>query len=368
MASQAEDAGVGDRERLLEAVVDLCESAGGGRSKKAQEQLEAIFLNLVSAAEKEVRERLSSRLADVDWAPAGLIRALAFDDIAIARPVIARSPVLKDHDLIGVLAAATLEHQIEVARRPALSQAVVAAVIEAADPVVLTALAANVTADIDQPSMSRLVALSERISAIRGPLSRHPRLNLELASALYAWVGRALRKQITERFSVDEAAIEAAVRAAVHESLSPEGPQPARTEALAAPPPPASELLPEDPDVRLIAKLQAAGELKPGFLLRALRQGKLDLFLLALSCLANTPVEEVKAAVNARRPEGLALLCGIVGIDRSVFPTILSFVRALNDSRPAGGPEALAAASAAVAGKSRTELIVGFKSILGRSA
>ena len=45
---------------------------------------------------------------------------LALDEIEIARPIIAASPVLKDADLIRLLVEATIEHQIEVARRPNL--------------------------------------------------------------------------------------------------------------------------------------------------------------------------------------------------------------------------------------------------------
>jgi uncharacterized protein (DUF2336 family) len=210
---------------------------------------------------------------------------------------------------------------------------------------------------MDDFSMGRFVALAERVAAIRGPLCRHPRLSQDLATALYAWVGRALRTQISERFEVDGAAIDAAVRAAVDETMAP-----LPTLSATALPSPAKG----DADAILIAKMQAAGELRPGFLLRALRQGNLPLFLMALASLGNVPFEAVRVAVDAQGPEGLALLCGIVGIDRSVFPTILSFVRALNESRPATGPDGLKAAAAVVTGKTQAEMLSDFKAFVGK--
>lgn len=316
-----------ERERLLEALVELCEAGGGAKTERGQEVLEGVFLDLVGRAEREMRLRLSARLASAPWAPSGLVNALALDDIEIARPVIAKSPVLKDRDLIFLLAAATLEHQIEVARRPALGEEVVKVIIDQADPIVLTALAGNTTAEMSKPSMQRLVALSQRMVAMRAPLTRHPKLNQELAATLYGWVGKALKTELMQRFEVDGAALDAAVRSAVEETVT------------GAPQPQASSA-PENQDEmerRLIAKLHAADQLRPGFLLRALRQGKLNLFVLAIASLADVKTETVRAAINSDQPELLALLCASVQIDRSVFPTLLNFVRALNASRPLMG-------------------------------
>ena len=90
---------------------------------------------------------------------------------------------------------------------------------------------------------------------------------------------------------------------------------------------------------RLVAKLEAAGQLRPGHLLRALKEGRLTLFLTALATLGRFDRNHVLRAVNSDRPELLALACAAVGIDRSVFPTILEMVRDLNGGLPGGGQE-----------------------------
>ncbi|EJL38492.1 hypothetical protein PMI01_00004 [Caulobacter sp. AP07] len=58
-------------------------------------------------------------------------------------------------------------------------------------------------------------------------------------------------------------------------------------------------------------------------------------------------IRQVRRAVDSNRPELLALACSAVGIDRSVFPTILDHVRQLNGGRPGGGAEAARKASGA---------------------
>ena len=243
--SQTQVGGGVDRERLLSAMVSLCKSGQGQTSVEAAGLIETIFLDLVKRAERDMRRRLAEQISAAAWAPSGLINALALDDIDIARPVIAKSPLLLDHDLIRVLTLAAIEHQIEVARRPDLGGEVVRAILDQADPVVLTTLASNGTAEISPLAMTRLVAASRKIASLRAPLSRHPALTLELACALYSWVGEALKGEITGRFHVDAAALDNALRTVTVDTLS------------GAAPPAGGELDQRDMEKRLVAKLEA---------------------------------------------------------------------------------------------------------------
>ena len=330
-------------------MVALCEAGQGLTSPEALDLMETIFLDLVKRAERDIRLRLAERISTAAWAPSGLINTLALDDIEIARPVIAKSPVLKDHDLIRILAMATLDHQIEVARRPDLGGDVVRAILDQADPVVLTTLAGNTSADVSTFAMTRLVAISREIAALRAPLLRHPQLNLELACVLYSWVGDTLKGEIVSRFQVDGAALDKVLREVTVDALSG---APAAGQSVA-------DL--QNMETRLVAKLEAADQLRPGFLLRSLREGKLHLFQVALASLASVKTEEVQCASDADRPELLALACAAVGIDRSVFPTILSLVRALNDAKPASSGNSLVKINEAFSLKGESQALIAFR-------
>ena len=327
-----------DRERLLLAIVDLCDAGEGAeavmRSSPVQALLSSIFMSLVVEAERDIRKRLAQKLATAPWAPAALINVLALDDIEIARPIISSSPVLQDPDLVRLLTEATIEHQIEVARRPNLGPPVVIAILQQNEPAVLTALAGNLDAQIGTRELATLVAASRRIVSLRSPCAHHPGLTDDLARELYLWVGQALRQALTARFRLDPEAMDAALAESVREahggvvSEHPEQPEVWEREGEQ-----------EEMERRLLAKLDIAGQLRPGYLLRALREQKLSLFIGGLATLGRFDPEHVRRSIDSDRPELLALACASVGIDRSVFPTILGLVRELNGGKPGGGQE-----------------------------
>lgn len=311
-----------ERDGLLAALGELGATEPAFGRDKVHAALEPLFLDLVTHAELELRRRLAERLASSAWAPPGVIRFLAADEIEVARPVIAESPLLKDEDLLKLLAEASVEHRIEVAGRHGLAEPVAAAIIAAGEPAVLTALAANATASISDIDMAALVEASRPIVGLRAPLSRHPKLSDALAKRLYVWVGDQLRQAIVARFEVDPAELDAQIEGAVDEAAAVH---------------PTVELI--ESERKLVEKLAAARQLRSGYLLRALREGRLVLFEAALVELSGFSAEAIRQAADAPSPDLLALACLAVGVDRSAFPTILELVRQLNHNRPGGGED-----------------------------
>lgn len=313
-----------DRERLLYGIAAMCDALPPGQ--EASPVLTEIFMTLARQAERDIRKSLSESLATATWAPPALVHMLALDEIEIARPLIANSPLLKDADLIRILIEATIEHQIEVARRPTLSRTVSDVIIDKAEPAILTALASNRTADIGEAGLARLVEHARRIAALRAPLTRHPGLNDALASELYAWVGQALRQAISEKFRVDESSMQKAVDEAAAAARPVGKTEPETSDDGTS----ERELM----ERRLIDKLQGAGQLRPGFLVRAIREKKLSLFEHGVAALLGVPVKAIRKAISSTNPDDLFLACLAVGIDRAVFPAILEEIRKLSGGFP----------------------------------
>ena len=316
-----------DRQRLLLGVAALCDSAPP--AARMSPVLNEIFLTLARQAERDIRLVLSERLAGADWAPPALINMLALDEIDIARPVIAASPLLQDADLIRVLVEATLEHQIAVARRPHLSGGVVDAILDRGDAVTMTALASNRTAEISDAAMRRLVEHSQRIAGLRAPLTRHPRLSEAMAEQLYQWVGQALRQSIGERFRIDDARLAPMIAAAAQKAA-----RQATWQGGTGPSDPAER---QEMERRLVDKLQTAGQLRPGLLIRALREQRLGLFEQGLGALGGFTQAQVRAAIAAPDPGPLYLACIAVGVDRAVFSSLLIEIRDLTGGHPGAG-------------------------------
>lgn len=311
-----------DRQRLLLAITALCDA--NPPADEISEVLGEVLLMLAQQVERDVRRTLAERLAKADWAPHALINMLALDEIDIARTILASSPVLQDEDLIVVLLQATIEHQIEVARRTALSGRVADAIIDRAEPATLTALASNRTAEISPDGVRRLVEHSRRIAALRAPLTRHPRLTDVLAEQLYQWVGTALRQAIGARFQINEDDLNVSVQEAVDKAF--------RGSSTLAPVVESEEF--EESERRLIAKLRAADQLRPSYLVRAVREKRLNLFVHGLAALGGFSVAEVRGALNAGSAEAIYYACSAVGIDRAVFVALITEIRQQNEGTP----------------------------------
>lgn len=320
----AQDRSIEARERLLLGVLALCDARPPAGDLSPV--LTDIFLTLARQAERDMRRILAERLADAPWAPRDLITLLARDEIEIARPVLANSPVLRDEDLLKILIEATLEHQIAIAARPRLSAVVSGAVIDRDHPAILAALAGNPTADLGEGGMRRLVERSRQLVSLRGPLARHPALTQALAAQMYHWIGAALRESICIRFKVDEADLFRAVASAADT-------------AAATPHDATDDPQRDESDRRLVEKLVASGQLGGGYLIRAVRERRLGLFSRGLAALGGFHVSDVRRALTRPTPEALFYACAAVGIDRAVFPALLTEIRLLNGGFPGDGGE-----------------------------
>ncbi|CAN5357292.1 DUF2336 domain-containing protein [soil metagenome] len=309
------DPGGARRSRVVDSVAALCAAAPRGRTPEADAALAQALLSVIAQAEREVRTQLAHRIALEDWAPHAVVTALALDEIEVARPLLAHSLQLQDADLLRVLEMGALDHRVEVARRPHLNTPVSDRVAEDAEAPVLAALSANERTTLSPAALARLVTAARRISALRGPLSRRADLTTELAGELFQVVGDGLREELSRRFDLPAASLRTTVQHAVADVADGGGDR-------------------AEMERRLVEKLSASGELRSGFLLKSLRDGRLGLFEEALAVLGRLPRAEIGAAVAGPGPERLALACTAAGLDRSVFPTLLALVRGETGGAP----------------------------------
>ena len=92
-----------------------------------------------------------------------------------------------------------------------------------------------------------------------------------------------------------------------------------------------------DAERRLVEKLQAAGQLRPGLLVRALREQRFELFEQTLAVLGGFSEAQVHHAIRAPTAEPLYLACIAVGVDKALFASLLVEVRKLSGGMPADG-------------------------------
>lgn len=139
-----------------------------------------------------VRRAMADRLADSPDAPRHIIVALAGDQGEVAEPVLARSPLLLDADLVDCAALGDERVQSAIAQREWLSASVSAALAEIARPAALARLAGNAGAQISHAALARMVERHGDQPALREALLGRPDLPVDIAQAIAAVLARVL--------------------------------------------------------------------------------------------------------------------------------------------------------------------------------
>jgi uncharacterized protein (DUF2336 family) len=110
----------GKAERLFRAAVSaFCSLPRPSRREVAQ--LDDLTLPLIELVSVEARRYVAAALSECLIAPPGLLGRLADDRVDVAAPLLVRSPLLGDVDLIALIGKHGLPHARAIARRPQLN-------------------------------------------------------------------------------------------------------------------------------------------------------------------------------------------------------------------------------------------------------
>jgi uncharacterized protein (DUF2336 family) len=172
-----------------------------GSTDRITEEISSVFddviLRLVDHVERRARAELSWDLAPVAYAPLNVVRRLASDDdIAIAGPVLARSPRLTDQNLVEVARTKGQSHLSKVAERAQLSQAVTDALIDRGNQQVVTKVASNAGARFSRTGMSMLVMRASGDDELTYAMSRRSDVSRRLFKRLLSYATEQARQRM----------------------------------------------------------------------------------------------------------------------------------------------------------------------------
>jgi uncharacterized protein (DUF2336 family) len=258
-----------------------------------------------------VRQALADVLASSANAPPSVIRALIADLPDIAGHVLARSPLLRDSDLVDVAGGGEPAAQAAISRRSRVSCVVAAALAEVGSAEACLILLENPRAMIAPFSLERIAERHGHLAAIREAMFAREDLPASLQQRLARNLGESLIKFVTSR---DWMAQERA-RHVVQESCEKV------TVAIAA--------TARDEEVQpLVRHLVESGQLNLGLLLRALLSGNIALFEEAVAELSGLPLARVARLVQGRSCSGLSAALARAGLPHAALPVIWSAIEA----------------------------------------
>jgi uncharacterized protein (DUF2336 family) len=297
------------RDEIYLAVANLFDHHKGTFSKHERELAADILKRISKDVEMSIRIGLAERLAHDQNAPRELILMLADDRVEVAKPILARSPVLSDADLIQVIEKGTEGHQIAIAERPAIGETVTAALARSACELALIVLLRNESARIGKEGFQLLSDRARTLSRLQQPLVAHRDLPPDVAHKLHAWVSGALKTALAGRFPDAAKPLAGAVDQT--------------TSYLETGKPP----VPEGNAKKLVEKMQASGQLRASFLIRVLNEAQMDVFEHGFAALLAMDVDQMRTALYGASPITVALACRAAGIDRAVFMTVFKLSR-----------------------------------------
>jgi len=275
---------------------------------------EGAMLMLLDDPSPLVRRALAEAFASSQAAPAAVVYGLAADQADVAAPVLERSPLFVDTDLVDMVAAGSSEVQAAIARRSMLQRAVAAAIAEVGSAEACLVLIENADADVAPFSIDRIVARHGHLAAIRETLLNRDDLPAPTRQALVAKLSQTLADFVAARawLGRDRAARianEACEKATV--TLAAESGY--------------VEMRP------LVRHLRETGQLTAGLVLRALLCGNSVLFEEALAELSGLPLERVFGLVHGKGNAGFRALYDKAGLPASTFPAFREAIEAMHE-------------------------------------
>ncbi|MCS6878236.1 MAG: DUF2336 domain-containing protein [Geminicoccaceae bacterium] len=255
--------------------------------------VEAVLALLVKDVAVEVRKALAEAVADREDVPSWVVRRLARDEIEVAEPVLEKSPLLSDEELVAIVQTNAMQYALAVAGRSRLSEVVCAALLDRGETPVAAKLVGNPGAQLSRAALERVLAEHGRDRTVRDRLVRRPELPFELIEKLVRLVAERLEWELVENMRLPLATARAIVRAARERStidlLAREHGPRGREQAL--------------------AERWRAGELDHEALLAMLREGDVAGFEIGVALHAGEPLGRVRRLLYDADRRRLAAVC-----------------------------------------------------------
>lgn len=296
------------RRDLLRGITDIFLEDPEGLSEVESGHMSEIMGQVAYDLEMQVRKDLAERLAAIDAAPHDLIQRLANDEIEVARPVLLKSGVLKESDLLKIVGKQGQEHLEMVSRRETVSEAVADGLVERGNVAVLENLVRNDGARLSRGAIEKVVARSEHDQALQAPLVERKDVPPDLLNEMFWWVSSALRQHIISTTAgIDEKMVDELLAQTGKEVM---GGAPRKEPKFAE-------------AEKFIQRKEWLKELNPVLLVQLLRQGRIPEFIVGFAHMADLDSTTAQRVIYDPSGEALAVSCKAIDLDRPTYTNLL---------------------------------------------
>jgi uncharacterized protein (DUF2336 family) len=245
---------------------------------------DGVLTSLVPHAELEARADLAERLSTLSNAPRGLVDQLAHEDeIAIAGPLLRRSPLVDEKMLVEIASVKGQEHLLAMAERPTLSTDLTDVIVARGDRDVVRRAAGNAGAAFSSSSYSTLIKRASQDGVLTIRLGQRDDLSSENLKELLSGSIDVIRRRL---FQVVKPERQADIKQAMTAITAPSEREERR------------DFMPAQ---RTVLKLHREGMLGEGALLNFARAFKYEESIAALSTLTGVKIETLDRLISGER-------------------------------------------------------------------
>lgn len=318
-----------------------------------QELVTEILLALVKEAEEKLKAAIADRISVIDDAPRKLARALANDDIMIARPILENSVSLSDDDLVYLINTKENDHWRSIARRRSLDDAIINKLADTNDSHTYNALLKNFNIRLTQYSGGKIAEKAKKEHFLAGSLIGRDELSQSIIIDIYQHVGEALQQEILKKYNYTSEELNKAINDISAELSS--------GEAMSAKPMDAYEstalneneelsddalrivthkdafldtelMSKNDEEYKIALKYKQSGELTVELMTRHLRRKQFRSFIAQLAVTSKLDPGLTKDILRQPYGKGLAIICVALDISKEDYMNFYLLTQPLRGS------------------------------------
>lgn len=287
----------------------------GDLEPREQELLADVLIGLMRQAALDLRQALAARLSDMDDVPLRLVLHLANDEISVASPVLRKSPVFSDLDLIYIINAKGADYWQAIAAREGLGDRLVDMLADKQDMGTAIVLTKNERIRLTRHAIDILAEMSKTSETLAKPLLLREEVPVDVARTLYEHVGTEMKNFIRDYFGDHSGAASDELDDLILEFSSGEKDQ--------------RPFMPQEKQIKLAARMKETGQLNFQAVMDSLKNGRLRLFIALMAGYAGLSVDEAYEISSESSGKKMAVLCRAFTVQKSDFSTIYMLTQRL---------------------------------------
>lgn len=293
-------------DRTLRQITDLFVHGAPLYNDDHVQLFDDVLGRLVEEIEQRALAELATRLAPIPNAPIGVVRRLANDDdIAVAGPLLKRSPRLAEAELADIARRKSQDHLLAISERPRIGETVTDVLVQRGDQQVARQVAANRGAKLSDASFSRLVDRAVRDDVLAERVGRRPDIPPHIFRDLVMRATELVQRRLLAAARPETQAEISRVLAKVSREVGR----------------PAYDFRPAQ---QAVLDLHQAGKLDERRLAAFAADGRFEETVAALSLICAVPIRVVERLMTGEQVDPALILCKAAGFEWSTAQAVMT--------------------------------------------